>query len=324
MSVNPGFGGQKFITSQLKKIEAIAGTIAARGLDIQLEVDGGIDPETARQAVDAGATALVAGTAVSPEGTAEASMGVDAGDVDNDGDEDLVIGELASQGADLYVNDGTGTFTDDSARAGMRVPSLPFTTFGAGWIDVDNDGWLDILTVNGAVTHTVEALARKEHFALQQKKLLLHNTGGGRFEDVSARARSALDVPEVSRGLALGDLDNDGRVDVVVGNDAGPVKVLRNTASAGLGNHWIGLRLLDSHGRDALGARVTFKPADGKTVLRRARADGSYASANDPRVVIGLGGNVSAPELQIQWPDGQMETRPVSVDRYTTIRQGSR
>jgi hypothetical protein len=268
--------------------------------------------------------ALLAGTAVGPEGESKASMGVDAGDFDNDGDEDLVIGELLGQGADLYVNDGTATFTDESARAGVRVPSLPFTTFGAGWLDVDNDGWLDILAVNGAVTHTVEALARKEHFALQQKKLLLHNTGGGRFEDVTARAGTALTMPEVSRGLAFGDLDNDGAIDVVVGNDAGPVQVLRNTASASPANHWIGLRLLDSHGRDALGARVTFTRADGKTPMRRARADGSYASANDPRVVIGLGSNASVGDVQILWPDGRMETRQVTRDRYTTIKQGSR
>ncbi|HTM03530.1 MAG TPA: CRTAC1 family protein [Vicinamibacterales bacterium] len=265
--------------------------------------------------------ALLAGTAVGPSGEAKASMGADAGDFDNDGDEDLVIGELLGQGADLYVNDGTGTFTDDSAHAGVRVPSLPFTTFGAGWIDVDNDGWLDILAVNGAVTHTVEALARKERFALQQKKLLLHNTGGGRFEDATARAGAALTVAEVSRGLAFGDLDNDGDVDAVVGNDAGPVQVLLNSASTNPAPHWIGLRLLDSHGRDALGARVTLKRADGKTVMRRARADGSYASANDPRVVIGLGSSAAAGEAQIVWPDGEMETRPIAVDRYTTITQ---
>ena len=138
-----------------------------------------------------------------------------------------------------------------------------------------------------------------------------------------------MTMPEVSRGLAFGDLDNDGAIDVVVGNDAGPVQVLRNSVGrdprsgpAGPGNHWIGLRLLDSHGRDALGARVTLKRADGRTLMRRVRADGSYASANDPRVVIGLGSVATAGDVQILWPDGQMETRPVSVDRYTTITQG--
>src|SRR3954463_15723736 len=172
--------------------------------------------------------AALAGTAVSAEGEAKASMGVDAGDFDNDGDEDLFIGELLGQGADMYVNDGTGTFSEDSARTAVRAPSLAVTTFGAGWVDADNDGWLDIVTVNGAVTHAVEALARKEHFALQQKRQLFHNLGNGRFEDASARAGDAFAMPEVGRGLAFGDLDNDGATDIVVGNDAGPVRVLIN------------------------------------------------------------------------------------------------
>ena len=127
-------------------------------------------------------------------------MGVDAGDFDNDGDEDLFIGELASQGADLYVNDGTGVFSDDSARAGIRLASLPSTTFGAAWLDYDNDGWLDLLVVNGAVTHTVEALAKGEKFKLQQRKQLFHNLANGRFDDVSGQAGALFQTLDVGRG----------------------------------------------------------------------------------------------------------------------------
>jgi hypothetical protein len=294
-------------------------------------------------------TALLAGTAVGPEGEAKASMGVDAGDVDNDGDEDLVIGELLGQGADLYVNDGTGTFTEESARSRLRVPTLAATTFGAGWLDVDNDGWLDLLTANGAVTHSVESLARQERFALQQKKQLFHNLGsaagsgqGVRFEDVTERGGPALTVPYVGRGLAFGDLDNDGDTDLVIGNDAGPVQVLLNVAGraansvdraaqrrddgdggSGRGAHWLGLRLQTRTGRDALDARVRVKRTDGTTVMRRARADGSYASSNDPRVLIGLGPS-NASDVDILWPDGQRETRHVEIDRYTTMRQGAK
>jgi len=266
-------------------------------------------------------TALLAGTAVSPEGEAKASMGVDAGDFDNDGDEDLFVGELLGQGADMYVNDGMATFSDDSARTALRVPTLAVTTFGAGWLDVDNDGWLDLVTANGAVTHAVEALARKEHFALQQKRQLFRNLGTGRFEDATAKAGDAFAIAEVGRGLAFGDLDNDGDTDIVVGNDAGPVRVLIN--NVGSRQHWSGVRLVDKNGRDALGARVTVKRADGRAFVRRARADGSYASANDPRVLIGTGSAIVPVQVDILWPDGTTSSQALPIDRYTTITQGS-
>ena len=154
-------------------------------------------------------------------------MGVDAGDFDNDGDEDLFITELTGQGHDLYVNDGTGSFDDRSARAGIRLASLPFTGFGAGWIDIDNDGWLDLVTVNGAVTQNIEALARNEPFSLQQKKQLFRNLGNGRFEDATKSAGAVLRSSGSRAGaLAFGDIDNDGDLDVVVGNDSGPVRLL--------------------------------------------------------------------------------------------------
>jgi enediyne biosynthesis protein E4 len=276
--------------------------------------------------------ALLGGTAVSPEGESKANMGVDTGDFDNDGDEDLFIGELLGQGAQLYVNDGTATFSDETAKAGIRAPSLAVTTFGAGWLDIDNDGWLDLVAVNGAVTHAVEALARKERFALQQPKQLFRNLGNGRFEDATSRAGDAFTTREVGRGLAFGDLDNDGDTDLVIGNDAGAVRVLLNTI--GQQKPWAGLRLVDRSGRDALGARVTVR-RDGvpqaRPFIRRARADGSYASASDPRVLIGLGAaeNERGVRLQadqvpveIQWPDGTKSTHRVQPGRYTTIKQG--
>ena len=266
-------------------------------------------------------TAALAGTAVSPEGEAKANMGVDAGDFDNDGDEDLFIGELLGQGAQLYVNDGTGTFSEDAARTGIRAPSLAVTTFGTGWLDADNDGWLDLVTVNGAVTHAVEALARKERFALQQPRQLFRNLGNGRFEDATSRAGEAFAGREVGRGLAFGDLDNDGDTDLVVGNDAGPVRVLLN--AVGQQQTWVGLRLIDRRGRDALGARVTFRRADGKVATRRARSDGSYASASDPRVLIGAGSGAVPTSVDIVWPDGATSAHPVAAGRYTTVRQGS-
>jgi hypothetical protein len=278
-------------------------------------------------------TALLAGAAVSPEGLAKASMGVDAGDLDNDGDEDLFITELAGQGADLYVNDGTGSFTDEAPRSGLRVATLPFTGFGAGWFDFDNDGWLDLAAVNGAVTHTAEALARNERFALQQRRQLLRNLGhagetagpgtGIRFEQVGDKAGAGFRAEEVGRGAAFGDVDNDGDTDVVVANANGPVRLLVNTV--GSQQSWAGLRLVPRHARrDALGARVRITRGDGRVLWRRARADGSYASANDPRVLAGLGSTGGPIDVQVQWPDGAAESwRGIPARRYTTLTQGS-
>jgi hypothetical protein len=267
-------------------------------------------------------TALLAGVALSPEGGVKASMGVDAGDFDNDGDEDLFITELTGQGHDLYVNDGSGVFEDRSARAGTRVGSLPYTGFGMAWFDFDNDGWLDVLTVNGAVTQNLEALARHERFPLKQRKQLFRNLGTGRFEDVTAQSGRALQVPDVSRGAAFGDIDNDGDIDVVVGTDSGPARLLIN--NVGSRKHWVGLRLLgDTTPRDMVGARVAVTRADGLTIWRRARADGSYASANDPRVLVGLGDSAQPPNVRVIWPDGRREEwTHVAVDRYTTLREG--
>jgi enediyne biosynthesis protein E4 len=268
-------------------------------------------------------TALPAGAALGAQGEAKSSMGVDAGDFDNDGDEDLFITELTGQGADLYVNNGSGVFDEQSARAGLRVPTLPYTGFGAAWLDADNDGWLDLLTVNGAVTQNVEAAARHERFSLQQRRLLLRNTGTGRFEDISARAGAQFQIPEVGRGAAFGDVDNDGDMDVVVGNDSGPLRLLINTV--GQRHHWIGLRLVGAHvRRDMLGARVTVVRRDGSRIWRRARSDGSYASASDPRVVIGLDESTDPPDVRVRWPGGREETwQGLGIDRYTTLVEGT-
>jgi hypothetical protein len=253
-------------------------------------------------------TALLAGAALSPEGEAKSSMGIDAGDFDNDGDEDIFITELTGQGHDLYVNDGMGTFTDRSARAGIRLASLPFTGFGAGWIDIDNDGWLDLVTVNGAVIQNVEAVARNELFALQQKKQVFRNLGNGQFEDATTKAGSTFDVPEVSRGLAFGDIDNDGDMDMVVGNDSGPMRLLIN--NVGTRKHWVGFTV-------PVGSRVVVTASDGRTLTRRSHTDGSYASARDPRVLVGLGDASGPVKVKIVSPDGKVvEKSNVQIDRY--------
>ena len=265
--------------------------------------------------------ALLAGVAVDAAGVAKADMGVDAGDFDNDGDEDLFTTVLTGEGSTLYVNDGTGLFEDRSAASGVRAASLPYTGWGAGWLDADNDGWLDLLSVNGLVWQDLDALGPDNPYPYQQRNQLLRNLGDGRFEDVTARAGAAFDLAAISRGAALGDIDNDGDLDVLVANADGTPRLLVNAAAT---NHWLGLRLVGRDAaRDMVGARVAVTRGDGSTVWRRARADGSYASANDPRVVAGLGASDAAPRVRVVWPSGRVEEwTDLPVDRYTTLTEG--
>ena len=267
--------------------------------------------------------ALAAGAALGAGGNAKADMGVDAGDFDNDGDEDLFITELSGQGSTLYVNDGAGLFRDRSAPLGIRAPSLPYTGFGTAWIDIDNDGWLDIVAANGAVVLNFETFGPDNPFALDQRNQVFRNVGGARFEATTDRAGSVFELSEVSRGAAFGDVDNDGDTDVLMANAAGPVRLLLN--EVGHRRHWLGLRLVGTDTRrDMVGTRVQVVRRDGTTLWRRARADGSFASANDPRVLVGLGESDGISLVRVFWPDGEIEEwTDVPSDRYTTLTQGA-
>jgi hypothetical protein len=231
--------------------------------------------------------------------------------------------ELTGEGSNLYVNDGKAVFEDQSARSGLGPRSLPYTGFGTAWFDFDNDGWLDILTVNGTIA-AIEALQRAhDPFPLHQRKQLFRNLGNGQFQDVTDRAGAAFRSSDVGRGAAFGDVDNDGDVDVLVGNDAGRTRLLIN--DIGSRKHWLGLRLLGQDAsRDLYGARVAVIRAGGPVLWRRARADGSYASASDPRVLVGLGDSTEAPTIRVIWPSGRVEEwMRVTIDRFTTLREGS-
>ncbi len=265
-------------------------------------------------------TALLAGVALPVTGKAEASMGVDAGDFDDDGDEDLFVTELTSEGSNLFVNDGSGVFDDRSSPSGLGSASVPFTGFGTAWFDFDNDGRLDLLSVNGTV-QIIEALRQaKDPLPLHQRKLLFHNLGGGRFEEVGSRAGAAFALSEVGRGAAFGDVDNDGDTDVLIGNNNGPTRLLVNQAADG--RHWVGLKLVGGNGRDMIGARVEVMQKGGSKRWRRARTDGSYASANDPRVLVGLGDSTAPVDVRVAWPSGKVDSWPqVPADRYTTLRE---
>src|SRR5439155_6371635 len=220
---------------------------------------------------------------------------------------------------DLLLNDGSATFQDVSARAGLGPASLPYTGFGAAWLDFDNDGLLDLLTVNGKVALDGRSNGR---FPYDQRKQLFRNLGNGTFKDVTAEAGEAFATSEVGRGAAFGDIDNDGDVDVVVANDSGPLRLLVN--NLGNQNHWLGLRLVGANGRDMLGAQVAVARRSGGTLYRRARSDGSYASANDPRVLVGLGASTENPDVRVRWPGGRVEEWPqIPIDRWTAVKEGA-
>ena len=246
---------------------------------------------------------VLAGVAVNAEGKREASMGVDAADFDQNGNDDLFMTHLTGETNTLYVNSGGAMFSDGTQSVGLGTPSWRFTGFGTRFFDYDNDGWLDLITVNGAVAF----FATGRRLTLDQTNQLFHNVGGERFEEVSSSAGEVFSLSEVSRGACFGDVDNDGDSDVLVFNNAGSVRLLIN--QIGSENGWLGVRAVDTaSSRDQLGAQVTLH-RDGKADLRRRiQTDGSYASASDPRVIFGLGDKPSgAYDLRIDWPDSKKE-----------------
>lgn len=266
--------------------------------------------------------ALLVGAAVSGDGLAQASMGVDAADVDGDGDLDLLLTHLTGEPNTFYRNEGGGSFLDTSVPSGLGMASWQLTGFGAAWIDYDNDSRLDLLTVNGAVRTIPEQLAADIHYPLRQPKQLFHNLGGGRFETTTAIGGEVLAIEEVSRGAAFGDLDNDGDTDVVINNSNGPARLLVN--DCGARRPWLGLVVLEEHGRAALGAEVTVALAGGSRLVRRVHVDGSYASANDPRVLVGLADRGDVVGITVDWAAGPAERfEPLPLGRYHRLVQGT-
>ncbi len=265
---------------------------------------------------------LLAGVALNRMGQAEAGMGTDAGDADGDGDLDLFVANLTAETNTYYVNLGGGLFEDRTITAGLAAPSLPLTGFGTRFLDYDNDGALDLVVVNGAVHLPDQPVEAGQPLPLDQPKLLFRNLGGGRFEDRSAQAGPAFARPENSRGLAAGDLDDDGDTDLVVVNSDQPARVLLN--EVGQDAPWLGLRLVEADGRrEANGAQATLRRRGAPDLVRHLHTDGSYASAGDPRLLFGLGQGRDVTAVEVRWPDGTRERfEAPPAGRYTTLRRG--
>jgi hypothetical protein len=267
--------------------------------------------------------ALFGGTAINADGRSESSMGVDAADFDDDGDEDLFMTHLGYQTNTLYINDGNGIFDDRTTSSGLGPPSVGRTSWGVRFFDYDNDGLLDLMTASGDV-FVIEALVRKnDPFPMHQPNQLFRNIGSGAFEDVTAKAGSVFELSEVSRGLAFGDVDNDGDTDVLLENCNGRARLLIN--AVGNANHWLGLRLVAGDPPvDQIGAWVGVHRKGKPAKWRRVRTDGGYASANDSRLLFGLGDSTAVDRVEVHWPDGTVEEwTGLSVDAYTTLTKGS-
>lgn len=264
---------------------------------------------------------LISGTALNAAGEPEAGMGLAVGDFDNDGDDDVFVSHLTGETNTLYRNDGAGWFHDDTIAVGLASSSFAATGFGTGWLDYDHDTYLDLFIANGAV-RTLEQLAG-DSYPYHQPNQLYHATARGGFEVVVVSPGSDLAHSEVSRGVALGDIDNDGDVDILVSNNNGPLRLLRNDLRSSVA--WIRLRLEGvTCNRDALGARVAVTLSEGRRLYRRVHRDGSYASAGDVRIHFGLGAErAAAIEVAVDWPGGLTERwRQIPLRCETLLRQG--
>jgi hypothetical protein len=259
------------------------------------------------------------GVAVSEDGAEQGGMGVAVGDYDRSGRFSLFKTNFAEEYNNLYRNDGTH-FTDASFRSKTAPSSLPYVGWGTSFFDYDNDGWLDLIAVNGHVYPQLDQARLGASAGYRQRKLLYRNRGDGTFDDVSLRYGAVLTDERVSRGLAVGDLDDDGRLDVVINDQDGSPQVLHNQiADAG---HWLRVKLVGSGGNtDAIGAIVVLSGGGGAQ-RRQVQSGTGYLSQDDQRLHFGLGAATRADAIVVTWPDGT-ETRRENVagDQTITIEQ---
>jgi hypothetical protein len=267
--------------------------------------------------------AILRGAGFNAYGQPEASMGVVVGDANDDGRLDLFMTHLREETNTLYIATEYAIFSDESDASGLGMVDLPYTGFGCGFFDYDNDGDLDVAIANGRVKRgplLPGADVGEFWNVYAEPNLLLQNNGDGGFTDASGQAGAFGTRIEVSRGLAFGDIDRDGDIDLVVGNLGGPPRIFRNDVPPPE-SHWLSVRALVG-GRDAIGATVTVV-AGGKRFVRPVLPGYSYASSSDPRVHFGLGGIDRIEAIEVTWPDGSREHfKADGVDRELTIRKG--
>ena len=305
-------------------------TLAGRGLGVALsdyDRDGDTDIYVANDAtmnflyenrrghfVEVG---LPVGGRYNQYGQEEAGMGVDFGDFDNDGHQDLFVTNFARESNTLYRNKGGGRLLDVTDALGLTEPSYRPLGFGAKFMDFDNDGFLDLFVTNGHVLDIIGLLDSTDSYP--QADQMLRNEGGERFVDVSAELGNDFIARGVGRGAAAADYDNDGDLDLLVTEEAGRARLLRNGGGNSQG-HWLLVELEGSQHGDALGTRVTVTSGDVRQVRER-QSGSSYLSSHDPRLHFGLG-TATIVDLEVRWPAGAVQTfSGVAADQILQLRQ---
>lgn len=264
--------------------------------------------------------ALMHGAALSHSGMAQAGMGVAVADYDDDGDMDILLGHLTGETNALYDNIGGALFEDVSMPHKLGAPSKAFTTFGLGWLDVDHDADLDIFASSGHI-YALET-ATNPNYPYDQTNQLFIQEEDGTFADRTAEAGPAMKISRVGRGLAIGDIDNDGDLDVLLGDNNAPTGLLRNDLKER--NNWLLIRVLDARfGRDAVGATLQLTLSDGRVLTRTVGTYGSYLSAGDPRVHFAWPTELSPESLRIETIDGRVtEVDHPAAGRILTLQVG--
>jgi len=263
--------------------------------------------------------AVSAGAAYNEDGREQAGMGVSVGDFNGDGNLDIFKTNFSDDTSTLYRNNGNGTFDDVTFAAGLGLHTQ-YLGWGTTFFDFDNDGWPDLLVVNGHVYPEVD----KQHLGstYPEPRILYHNNGNGTFSDLSAEAGPGITAMQAGRGLAVGDLWNDGRLSAVISNMNDHPSLLVNQLHSA--NHWIGIRTIGTKSnRDGIGARITVK-VGARTMVDEVRSGASYASNNDVRVHFGLGAATKIDWMQIRWPSGLTERfEGLGVDKIHTAKEGT-
>ncbi len=262
---------------------------------------------------------VVSGMALTAQGRVMAAMCISLGDYDNDGWLDLYISDFQRSSDHLWHNEGSGFFAEVSDQAGITRPTHDVLSFGGGFFDYDNDGWLDIFIANGHVYPEVEQASPEIRY--KQTNMLFHNEGNGKFLETTKLAGSGFQTPYVGRGAAFADFDNDGFLDVVVANNGDPPLLLHN--SGGNGSHFINFKLIGTKSnRDAMGARIRVVARE-ISQIREIAGGGSYLSQSDLRANFGLGKTNRVESVEVTWPSGQRQLfRNVEADKFYLIEEG--